>query len=134
MRQVFYEEMGLTPSQVSVLAVWIDMLRTDGRPAAERAAAIFESHPEVPQFHDPNQLAGAAVASALGAPGRVAWDMYLFFEASDHFVEDLPRPRDWAHQLARTEWADPGRFHWGDDLRTALRSKMAALLDMNPPD
>lgn len=132
MRHVFLEELELTARQVRIIAIWIDILRMDGRPASERAATIFESYPGVAQFHDPDRLAGAAVASAIGAPGRVAWDMYLFFDASASFGEELPRPHDWAHQLSQDEWADPSRFHWAEDLQTALCSKMAALLDVSP--
>lgn len=120
--------MAVDPTRVRILVVWIDMLTADGRPAAQAAATIFEPFPEVVQFHDPNRLAGAAVASALGAPGRIAWDMYLFYGPEARFEAEIPPPADWAHQLRRTEWAGSSRFHWGQDLPGALRAKMEALL------
>ncbi len=120
--------MDLAPERVQILAVWIDMLDTDDRRAAEAAASIFEPFPSVVQFHDPKAVVGAAVASAIGSPGRTAWDMYLFYPPGVRFEAELPPPQDWAHQLGQTGWADPSRCYWEEDLPDALRAKMLSLL------
>jgi hypothetical protein len=120
--------MGLGPDQVAFLGVWIDMLTPDNWPAAEAAASIFEPYAHVAQFHDPGRLIGSAVAASIGAPGRIAWDMYLFYGAGAKWDGEAPRPLDWAHQLGQDDWADPGRYHWREALPPALRSMATAVL------
>lgn len=122
------EAMGLGPMQVSFIAVWINMLSSDNRRAAEDAASIFDPHPHVAQFHDPNRLVGDAVAASIGAPGHTAWDMYLFYDPGAKWKEDAPQPVDWAHQLGQAEWADHEKFEWGESLPRALRTKMRSAL------
>lgn len=120
--------MRLGPAQVALIAVWIDMLPADKWPAVQIAASIFEPYAHATQFHDPGRVIGSAVAASIGAPGRIAWDMYLFYGAGALWAERAPRPLDWAHQLGEDEWADPGRYYWREALPAALRSKMEAHL------
>jgi hypothetical protein len=104
-------------ADLSIIIVWIDILENDYEATARLAAAAFPPDARVLHFHDPNRKAGRAIAAGLGgAEGEVAWDVYLFYEAGSQWIEDPPTPVHWAHQLARSSWADPARYRTGDDL------------------
>jgi hypothetical protein len=128
-RSVLLEEMGLGPGEVTVIGVWIDMLPSDGRKAAEKSTSIYEPFPHVLQFHDPGRIIGSAVAESIGAPGRIAWDMYLLYGAEAMWKRTAPKPIDWAHQLGGEKWADEQKYYWEADLAEALHIKMQALLE-----
>ena len=102
--------------------VWIDMHPADNENAAHRQAEQLIS-PRIAHFHDPVQRAGKAFAEAMGARGRVSWDIYLVFQPDVQWAETAPHPHAWVHQLAGALWANPFRFRTGKALKCEL-SKM----------
>ncbi len=109
--------------------VWIRMLAYDDEDAARRGASKVDRDPRVHQFWDPERRIGSAVAHSLGGrPRRVAWDIYLFYDGTQSWDDTPPAPFDWAHQMTGTDWADPARYHHGDDLLAALRVITARLV------
>ena len=70
--------------------------------------------PQVQHFYDPQNLTGRAVAESLGHPGKVAWDIYLFYDPRAQWGDGLPLPACWAHQLTSAPWIDPRRYHERD--------------------
>ena len=113
-------------AEISISTVWIQMLPGDSQITAREKALMFKDT-GVRQFWDPNQLCGKAIAEAFGYKGRVAWDMYLFYEPGSQWYELPPRPAGWMHQISES-WADPGRFYTGDDLRRKLYETAQGLL------
>jgi hypothetical protein len=111
--------------------VWIDMLPSDGDEAARRAARILDD-PRVTHFRDPERHAGRAFAGALGAPGLVAWDVYLLFDAQAAWSDPAPAPRDWLHQLGDAR-ADPARRRRGAGLAESLHGSAGAMGWPVPP-
>ena len=102
--------------------VWVEMLRADAK-ADIRAVAATMNDPRVRSFHDPAGRAGKAIAAALGAEGKRAWDVYLFYDSEAEWKERPPVPHGWVHQLSDA-WADRTRHRHGDQLEREL----AALL------
>lgn len=113
--------MGIRPSDLQPIVVWIDMLPEDDWLAAQQAAEIFYEYPFVSQFHDPRRLIGKAVADVLGSPGKIAWDIYLLYPAGSLWEANAPYPNDWVHQMSEGGWAGKDKFCQGDALRGALR-------------
>ena len=101
------------------LIVWVEMLPED-KAANVEALAGEMTDPRIQWFHDPKQRAGRAIASSLGAPGKVAWDVYLFFDADVEWKNKPPATHQWVHQLGDS-WADPTRLRFGDQLEPELR-------------
>jgi hypothetical protein len=91
------------------------------------AIALTMKAPCVRQFHDPGQQVGKAIAQSLGAQDKVAWDIYLFYSKGVGWNNNLPSPLTWAHQLSPSDWADPARYHGGDDLVEELLKGMGQL-------
>ncbi len=114
-------------ADISGCIVWIDMLEADSEEAARESARIVKD-PRFRHFHDPQRRLGRVIAQHLGAKGRVAWDIYLFFAEDGEWLEDLPTPIDWIHQLSAS-WADPARLRFGPGLVQALRASMRQLTD-----
>jgi hypothetical protein len=81
----------------------------------------------VRHFHDPHRRVGAAVAASLGAAGKVAWDIYLFYPPGSGRQNGPPTPTSWAHQLKGSSWADPANYYQGEDLVQQLGMALAAL-------
>jgi len=102
------------------------MLPLDSLVAA-RCMAVEIVDPRVQHFHDPRRRAGAAVAASLGATGKMAWDIYLFYPAGVGWQDGLPPPVAWAHQLQDSAWADASHYHRGADLVRELEIAMAFL-------
>ena len=113
------------PHALSVLVVWTDMLEGDSEEAALAACSLVSDSRAV-HFHDPGSLAGRAVASSLGAPGEIAWDMYLFYDAPSAWENLPPRPVDWVHQLSPS-WAEQSRYRWEATLVSSLRQMIQGL-------
>jgi hypothetical protein len=114
-------------ADVSGCVVWINMLDGDTEVTARESARII-ADPRFRHFHDPERQLGRVVGQRIGAEGKVAWDIYLFFAEGAEWVEDLPPPTDWIHQLSAS-WADPARLRFGDGLVQALRALMHGLTD-----
>jgi hypothetical protein len=101
------------------------MLPLDGMVAARLVAQSMQAS-AVRHFHDPSKQAGRTVAQSLGAPGQVAWDVYLFYAKGGAWDQSLPSPTRWAHQLS-DGWADPARYRHGNDLMEELYRAMNEL-------
>lgn len=68
------------------------------------------------------------MATSLGAEeDAFAWDVYLFFDEDVEWVDEVPTPIEWAHQLQGSRWADGNRLFLGDDLPRRLREIMDGL-------
>ena len=107
------------PPDILVAIAWIRMLPPDDLAAARCLAATIRD-PRVQHFHDPCRRAGSAIAASLGAPGKTAWDIYLFYPAGPGWQAGPPPPLAWAHQLKDSGWADPALYHRGGDLERQL--------------
>ena len=108
------------------MIVWVEMLPEDGEADVE-ALAWQMADARISWYHDPKQRAGKAVAASLGAPGNIAWDVYLFFDTREEWEGQPPVPTDWVHQLS-DPWADPTRHHFGDRLEPELGRLLKSLL------
>jgi len=98
--------------------VWIRMLPGDSETSAKEKAVILND-PRVRQFYDPKQRSGKAVSESLGYAGKVAWDIYLFYQSGEEWIETPPAPAYWMHQISEN-WASRNHFRTGDDLRKEL--------------
>ena len=94
------------------------MLPGDSEVTAKEKAIIFND-PRVRQFWDPDQRSGKAIAESLGYNGKVAWDIYLFYQPGSQWIEAPPAPVYWMHQISEN-WASRNHFHTGDDLLKEL--------------
>ena len=101
------------------------MYEVDSIATVREASNLFSSDPRVTQFYDHVKICGQEVAEGLGAKsGEVAWDVYLFYDQQAEWIEQLPQPIDWVHQLGGSSWAEPGRLFQGDQLTNKLREIM----------
>ncbi len=106
------------------------MLPDDAAEAAGPSARII-ADPRVRHFHDPEKRAGKAIAESLGSEDGLAWDIYLFYASGGQWSDGPPAPIDWMHQLP-SSWADPARFHTGDELPVELGKAMKRLTGAQP--
>ena len=114
-------------ADINIAIVWINKIPSDSRKAAEKVSGIFNDN-RICQFYDSHQLSGRAVADSLGWQGRVAWDIYLFYESGSQWSDLPPVPYDWMHQL-KDPWAGAERQRLGDDLVKGLAESMKNLLN-----
>jgi hypothetical protein len=125
-QKVFLEEYPL--AKLDIFIVWLKMYTADSLDAVQDASRLFSNDSRVTQFYDPEKLIGLEVADGLGAkPGDVAWDVYLFFAGREVWVDRLPQPLDWVHQLKGSSWAESERLFQGEQLTQKLREIMANL-------
>jgi hypothetical protein len=110
-------------ASLAAMIVWVEMLPED-KDADLTALSDHMYDPRVRWFHDPLRRAGKAIATALGAPDKTAWDVYLFFDRDVQWKGGPPQPRGWTHQLGDT-WADPDRYRAGEQLSVELASLLA---------
>ena len=104
------------------------MYDIDSTEAVGEAARLFNDDPRVTQFYDAEKISGLEVADGFGAePGEVAWDVYLFYDEVNQWIESLPVPLDWLHQLKGSSWAEPERLVQGNQLASRLREIMFGL-------
>ena len=116
---------GYPDADITVSIVWINMLPLDSRVIARVQAQTMQDL-RVRHFHDPRKRVGRAIAGSLGGRDKVAWDIYLFFALGSEWNGGPPPPTWWAHQLSGSSWADPARYHRGDDLVAQLRQAVTA--------
>ena len=122
MRRSILEE--FPDADISVSIVWIQMLPDDTKATAKRSARIIDD-PRVRHFYDPEQWSGTAIAGGFDWEGKVAWDVYLFYDRGSQWTEGPPAPVDFMHQLS---W-EPTHFRTGDDLVLGLRQAMQRMLE-----
>jgi hypothetical protein len=116
-------------TNLNLIIVWLKMYASDTLEKVQAAARLFSGDPRVAQFYDPGKISGLKVAEGLGAKsGEVAWDVYLFYDEQDQWIEQLPGPKDWVHQLKGSSWAEPGRLFQGEQLTRKLREIMSNIL------
>lgn len=112
-------------TDISVSLVWVEMLPTDNRVAAENMAASIRD-PRVVHYFDPRgaRLAGGAFAKGIIREGAgPAWDVYFFYDKDAEWQHAPPGPAEWFHQLGGGTRADPRRFAAGvigDKLHEAM--------------
>jgi len=111
-------------ADISVSIVWIQMLPDDTKAAVNRSARIIDE-PRPPHFHDPEQMAGMAIADGLDWEGKIAWDIYLFYDKDSAWTEGPPALTDFMHQLS----CAPPHFRPGAALVLALRQAMQRMLE-----
>ena len=106
---------------ISVMIVWTNMLKTDDKENAYKAASMFKD-PSIVQYFDAENKVGDLVAQRLNAKGAKAWDIYMFFDKDIDWNETIPRPFDYAHQLSASlhPWADISKYSCGNDLTKRL--------------
>jgi hypothetical protein len=105
-------------ADLAAMIVWIEMLLED-RGADVEILAREMTDPRIQWFHDPTRRAGQAIAPSLGGIDKVAWDVYLFFDAHAEWKDKPPTPHQWVHQL-NDPWADPTRRRFENQLEPEL--------------
>ncbi len=124
-----------TQEPIQVFVVWTKMFQIDTLEAAQHGAEELGSPHRVTHFYDADQIVGRAIAEGLGAKSReVAWDIYLFYEKDEAWIDRVPKPVEWAHQLLGSRWADPSRLHQGNALSTRLQEIMKGLAQSGRAD
>jgi mercuric ion transport protein len=118
----------MADKNISVLIVWTNMLKSDDKDNAHKAASMFKD-PSIVQYFDSENKFGDLVARRLNPKGEKAWDIYMFFDKEDHWSNSIPRPFEYAHQLSasRHPWADETKYFCGNDLTKRLTDITNAL-------
>ena len=96
MVQTVLDKMKDTP--LDVLVVWIPAIQGDDYAAASRAQGKVVDE-RARHYWDGSQALGEAFAPLLGIRDRMAWDVYLLFDAKSEWKDAPPAPADWLHQL-----------------------------------
>ena len=109
--------------------VWIDILRGDNFDLAKKHAQLLND-PRVSHYYDADQNFGKSVANVLGGKGKVAWDIYMFYNSGMKWEEQPPIPSSYMHQLGplRHKWIDANYFHIGSKLIKEMHKDMASIL------
>lgn len=117
---------------IQIYIVWIKIFEVDAVDAAQEAANLLGTDFRVMQFYDPEQLLGKTIAEGFGAEtGKVAWDIYLFYDREGVWDDRVPTPIDWVHQIQGNSWADPSRLHQGEELTQHLKGIMEKLSNLD---
>lgn len=113
---------------IDVIIVWTNMLKSDDKDNAYKAASMFKD-PSIVQYFDAENKFGDLVARRLNPKGGKAWDIYMFFDKEDQWSNSLPRPFDYAHQLSESlhPWADQTKYFCGKDLTKRLNDITTSL-------
>jgi hypothetical protein len=88
--------------KLRVLVVWTPVLPWDNRDKALAARKLIPDK-RATHFWDKARHLGKEYGKALKLPvgGTFAWDVYLVFDASAHWMEPPPAPANWMHQLGQ---------------------------------
>lgn len=118
----------MAEKNIEVIIVWTNMLKSDDKENAYKAASMFKD-PAITQYFDAQNEFGDLVARRLNPKGSKAWDIYMFFDKDVKWNESLPRPFDYAHQLSESihPWADQTKYFCGDALTKRLNEITASL-------
>ncbi|HEY7698710.1 MAG TPA: hypothetical protein VIE88_09865, partial [Vicinamibacteria bacterium] len=101
--QTVLERMKEAP--IDVFVVWIPAIRGDDYAAANRSLSKIVDE-RARHYWDGGQELGDAFSPVLGIRSRMAWDVYLLFDANADWKDSPPVPAEWLHQLAGE---DPAR-------------------------
>lgn len=106
---------------ISIIIVWTNMINTDDKASAYKAASLFKD-PSIIQYFDSENKFGDVVAKRLSPNGKKAWDIYMFFDKETKWAVDFPTPFDYAHQLglSNNPWVDKTKYFCGDALTNRL--------------
>jgi len=69
------------------------------------------------------------IANSVGWTGKVAWDIYLFYEPYSEWIDKPPSPSYWMHQLT-DNWATKKKYRTGADLKNELLVSLEKLLNL----
>jgi len=118
----------MSDKDINVIIVWTNMLQTDDKENAYRAASMFKD-PSIVQYFDSGNIFGDLVAKGLSPKGEKAWDIYMFYDKEVIWDNTIPRPFDYAHQLSASlsPWADNTKYFCGNDLTKRLRDITTSL-------
>lgn len=100
--------------------VWLPRVPGDARPVAEKSQALV-SDTRARQFWDGRGTTGHLFSRAVELPRskKFAWDVYFVFGPRQSWREEMPRPVEWMHQLAKDE-----RRLDGGRLRSIVRERL----------
>jgi hypothetical protein len=101
---------------LSVIAVWMPVLRSDNAEAGKQAEHLLPD-PRVVHYWDGDNSLGKLYGRQLTLPrGRqLAWDIYFVYAPGVRWEDEPPVPTAWMHQLGRDE-----RLLNGDTLRGTI--------------
>lgn len=111
----------LKDENIGVIIIWTNMLKTDDKSSAYKAASLFKD-PNIIQFFDADNKFGDVVAQRLNPQGKKAWDIYMFFDRDTQWNKDFPRPFEYVHQLSSSihPWVDKTKYFCGPELTKRL--------------
>jgi copper chaperone CopZ len=111
----------MSSKEIGVIIVWTNMLNTDDKENAYKAASMFKD-PSIVQYFDAENKFGDLVAKRLNPNGEKAWDIYMFYDKETAWDKTMPRPFDYAHQLSSSvhPWADQTKYFCGNALTKRL--------------
>ena len=112
-------------ADISGSIVWIPILEDDSFDAAIPSAKAL-SDDRIKHYYDSHKAIGKTIAASVGWPGKMAWDIYLFYGPTVWWAESPPKPEYWMHQLS-DDWAKNNQYRTGDDLRNELSASMEKL-------
>jgi len=118
----------MAEKNISVIIVWTNMLKTDDKENAYKAASLFQNASVVQYFDGENKF-GDMVARRLNPKGEKAWDIYMFYDKDVEWGNSIPRPFEYAHQLSSSihPWADQTKYFCGSDLTKRLAEITSSL-------
>lgn len=125
-QQAVVEQM--SGKDMRVIIVWTNMLKSDDKDNAFKAASLFKDA-SIVQYYDAENKFGDIVARRLSPKGVKAWDLYMFFDKDDQWTGTMPRPFEYAHQLNESlhPWADQTKYFCGLDLTKRLSDIITSL-------
>ncbi len=90
--------------KLKVYVVWTPVIVSDNRKAAVAAMQLIPDERAV-HFWDPDRSLGLSYRRVVALPRgwRLAWDIYLAYDASGKWGDQPHKPADWMHQLGKDE-------------------------------
>lgn len=85
---------------LTVLNVWVPVLRGDNEEAARRAT-VHLPDARVRHFWFDGRELGESFQAPIGLEGRPAWDVYLVYAPGVRWEESPPKPSFFVHQLRK---------------------------------
>jgi len=106
----------VTDEKLKVYVVWTPVLQEDDRQAAVKAITHVPDERAI-HFWDADKSLGFSLGKTITLPREreLAWDVYVAFDATAEWVDGIPNPAYWMHQLGTDE-----RKLSGEALRVSL--------------
>ena len=105
---------------LEVFVVWIPEIRTDSYEASLQSRSLIPD-PRAKHYWDGGQALGDAMAPVMGMRARMAWDVYLTYDADAEWGDVPPEPSNWLHQKSSEE---PALYLDAEKLEAILRSAL----------